>query len=195
MPFQGVNSQINLGLPQNAPEGFVDPQIRAAVELYLQVMNQLLTALETFSGITQKDVSLWNSLQPTDTLLRQNTGRFYLIAGENLSLGDLINLYDDVGVCKARKANAASGLVKPANGYWNVSGGTLLGAFGEAILSQGIIGVPGILSGQAIYLSTTPGTASITPPTGAGQLEQYIGVGIANDIAYIDIATGPYVQH
>lgn len=190
-----TNSLINLSIPATAPDGFTEPQVKAAVELFLNGFNNFLREFERYTGATQKDVTLWPNLLPSDTLIRNQAGRLYAIASEAISVGDFVNLHNVAGVLNVRKANGAAGLVKPANGYCSTAGGVAIGAFGEFILSQGILTITGILPGQNIYLSTTPGLASVTPLTGAGQLEQYIGVGVANNLASIDISCGQYVQH
>jgi hypothetical protein len=195
MAITPANSIINLGLPNASPDNFTDPQVKAAVELFLTALNNLLVEIERYTGITQRDVSLWNSLLPTDTLLRQNLGRLYVIAFENLIFGDLINIFNDAGTLKARKANAANGLVKPARGFCSTTAGILTGSKGEVILSQGLATITGVARGDTLFLSTSAGQASITASTGAGQLEQFIGIGVDTNVAYIDISMGAYLQH
>lgn len=192
--FAGINSSINIGLPASVPENFQNPEVRALYELMSTVISNFHKTIEQYVGITQKDITLWSSLQPTDTLLRHQAGRLYTIAGENLSAGHLINLYADAGLLKARRADAAAGLVKPCHGYCSTSGGILSGETGEFILSQGILAISGVTVGQLLFLSTTPGLATASVLSGAGQLRQFIGIGVATDLAYIDIATGPYLQ-
>lgn len=190
-----INSSINIGLPAEAPQGFKHPEVRAAVDLLIQTANNLIRQVEQYCGVTQKDPSLWSSLIPQETLLRQNLGRLYCIAGVNIAFGEFVNLYDDAGVLKARLAEATSGNVRKAHGYCSTSGGIAIGTSGEIILSQGLLAIAGIAPGQNIFLSTTPGIPSVVAATAAGQLEQFLGFGVATNLAYIDIATGPYVQH
>lgn len=191
-----INSIINLNIPSTAPDGFSDPQVKSAVELFLNGFQNLLQSFEDFVAPTQKDMSLWSSLKVTDTLLRAFAGRVYVTAGEALNGGDFVNLYLDAGILKARKANAASGLVKPAKGYCSTSGGILLGEIGECILTQGLLGVTGVVIGTDYFLSAAvPGLITSTGPSGAGQLEQYIGFGVDTNLLYVDIASGKYIQH
>lgn len=195
MTTASINSVVNLNVPATAPDGFKNPEVRAAVELFLNGLNNLLREFETYTGATQKDVTLWSSLKPTDTLIRHQAGRLYVIAGENLSVGDFINLYNDGGVLKVRKSNGTAGTIRPAHGYCSTSGGILTGNIGEVILAQGELAVTGLLPGQPIYLSTVAGLATVTPLTGVGQLEQFLGIGVATNLAYINIAMGQYIQH
>src|SRR6266853_3628220 len=182
-----INSLINLGIPSQAPDFIRNPEVRAAVDLSISATNALLRALEQYGGITQKDITLWNFLQPADTLLRHQLGRFYVIAKENIAAGAFINLINDAGVCKVQNSDS---LGKPAHGYCNVSGGVLAGNFTEVILSQGILAIGGILPGQAIYLSHILGTPATVPDVAAGRIEQFLGIGVAAGIVYIDISLG-----
>jgi len=195
MPTTSLNSIINLALPSSAPESFSDPQVRGAVDLFLISLNNFLREFERFSGVTQKDITLWDSLLVSDTVLKHQLGRLYVVAFENLILGDLINLFSDAGILKARRANAASGSVRPAVGYCSTTNGILAGARGECILSQGLNTITGVAVGDRLFLSTSAGQATVTPPGGAGELEQFVGIGVAINIAYMDISMGQYIQH
>lgn len=190
-----TNSVVNLNIPASAPDGFTNPEIQAAVELFIVGANNILRAIEQYVGPTQKDVSIWPDIIPSDTLIRHFAGRLYVIASENLNNGDFINLHLSGGVLKVRKANATSGTVRRAMGYCSTSGGILTGAIGEVILSQGLLTIAGVIPGDLLFLSTSAGQATTTAPTGAGQLEQYLGVGVDTNLVYIDIATGQYIQH
>jgi hypothetical protein len=190
-----VNSVINLNIPSSVPDGFTTPEVRSAVELFLTMMSNMQAEFERYVGATQKDMTLWSSLTPSDTLLRHQAGRLYVIASENLNSGDFVNLFDNGGVLTARKSNATSGTVRPARGFCSTAGGILLGAIGEVILSQGLLTISGIVSGQAIFTAKTAGQATVAAPTGVGELEQFLGFGIASNLAYIDISQGNYIQH
>lgn len=195
MAAVNTNSVVNLNVPAIAPDGFTTPEVRAAVELFLNGFNNFLRSFEQYVGATQKDVTLWPFLVPSDTLLRHQAGRLYGVAGEVLANGDFVNIYNNAGILNFRKSNGTAGTIRPAHGYCSTSGGIGIGAIGEIILAQGILAVSGILPGQPIYLSTSAGLATTTALTGAGQLEQYIGIGVANNLAYIDISMGQYIQH
>lgn len=190
-----INSVVNLNVPATVPDGFENPEVRSAVELFINSAQNLLRNIERYVGISAKDITLWDFLTPSDTLLKHQSGRLYVTAGEDITFGSFINLYNNAGILNARKANAAAGLVKPAHGYCSTGGGVATGSRGEVILSQGLLAISGLLPGQAIYLSAVAGLSSIAPAGGAGQLEQYLGIGVANDLAYINIAAGPYIQH
>lgn len=190
-----INSIINLNVPAHVPDGFTDPQVRAAVEMFINAQNNLLRTFEQYVAPTQKDMTTWSSLVASDTLLKYFSGRIYKVASENINFGDFVNLHDVAGVCNVRKANASSGTVRPARGYCSTVGGVLIGEIGEFILSQGLLTIGGVACGQAIFLSTSPGLATITAPVGAGQLEQFLGVGVETNLVHVDISLGQYIQH
>lgn len=190
-----INSIINLNLPAVVPDAFQNPEVRAAVELFLNTFNNLLRSIETFSGITPKDVTTWDVLGPSDTLLRYQLGRLYPIASEDIPFGSFVNLHDVGGDLRARKANAAAGSVRPARGYCSQDGGIVTGDRGEIILSLGLVGIAGVAPGQEIFLSTAAGVATLVAPVAAGTLTQFLGIGVATDIVYVDIASGIYRQN
>lgn len=195
MPKTPTNSVVNLNLPASIADGFTDPEVKALADILAISLNNFLREFERFVQATQKDITLWPSLQPLDTLLRHQEGRLYVTAGETLAFGDFINLYSNAGVLNVRKCNGTSGTVRPAHGFCSTAAGIPIGTIGEVILSQGLLVISGVLPGQAIYLSTSAGQATTTALTGAGQLEQFIGIGVANNLAYIDITMGQYIQH
>lgn len=193
---QSINSVINLAIPAQVPDDFQTPEVRAAVALAIGGIQNLHRYLEQYLGVSQKDITIWSSIVPSDTLLRHQLGRYYAVASENIGYGDLINIHNTAGIANVRKANAAAGLVKPARGFCTTTGGVLSGARGEFILSQGILPLAGINSGDAVYLSAAAlGGYTTVAPVGAGQLEQFVGVAVATNLLYIDISMGSYIQH
>ena len=155
----------------------------------------MLRAFEQYTGATQKDITEWSSLSPSDTLIRHQAGRLYAVASEAIAFGEFVNLHNVAGVLNIRKANGAAGTVRPAYGYCSTTGGIALGAKGEVILSQGLLAVGGLNPGQAIYLSAVAGAPTTVALTGAGQLEQFLGIGVAANLAYINISSGQFIQH
>lgn len=190
-----LNSIINLNIPAVVPDGFQNPEVRSAVEMFLNSMNNLLRSVEQYSGITQKDITTWNSIIPSDTLLRHQLGRFYVEASEDIPLNNFINLHNVAGVTKARKAQGTAGTVRKAHGFCSTTGGMLTGNIGEVILSQGLVAIGGVAPGQDIFLSLVAGVPGLVALTGAGQLEQYLGTGVATNLVYIDISMGQFIQH
>jgi hypothetical protein len=190
-----INSQINLGIPDTPPDGLKSGEVKELYAFTINAMNNILRNLEQFVGITTKDITQWSQLTPQDTLLRHEAGRLYVIAGENLSFGSFVGLVNNAGVLNVKKAFSTNPNPLPAVGYCNIPGGAIAGQITEIILSQGILSVTGLNPGQPIYLSGTPGVPSTTPDTTVFHIEQFLGIGIATNLAYIDISLGEYVQH
>lgn len=96
-------------------------------------------------------------------------------ASEGLAAGDWINVWDDAGIAKVRKADATTS-GKEANGF---------------VLSAVTIGSPATVyfegtntqvSGQTpgpVYLQTTAGTGGATAPSASGNLVQQVGVALS----------------
>src|SRR5258708_24366837 len=187
-----LNSQINLALPDTPPDGIRSPEVKAVYDFVINSLNNLLRGIEQFVGITTKDITQWPQLKPTDTLLRFQEGRLYVIASENIAQYAFVNLFSNGGVLNVRNSDS---LGKPAHGYCNILNGVLAGARTEVILSQGIMPVAALLPGQAIYLSHVLGSPSIVPDVASRRNVQSLGIGVAPGIAYIDISLGQYIQH
>ena len=95
-----------------------------------------------------------------------------IVASESLTGGDLVNVWDDAGTIKVRKADAtAAG--KEANGY--VLGSVSSGASGTVYFEQIITGLSSLTLGAVYYLSATAGAATTTAPSTGGNVVQRIG--------------------
>jgi hypothetical protein len=114
----------------------------------------------------------------TDSLFGQT---LELTAGEILAEGDILVLYDDSGITKVRKANAATA------GRQDSIAIAMADAAADAIVSVRML--PGTVvsvsfslapitsdNGSPVYLSTTNGKASVTPPAGSGDAIIRIGI-------------------
>lgn len=93
-------------------------------------------------------------------------------SSENLTAGDMVNLYDNGGAINARKADATA-VGKEANGYVlaNVTSPA------NATVYFGMINTArsGMTVGATYYLSTTPGGVTTTPPSASGNVVQEVG--------------------
>lgn len=105
-------------------------------------------------------------------------------ASEDLDAGDFVNVFDDGGVAKARKAEA-SGPSTKAVGYItnNFLDGEQATILGEGILS----GQTGLTIGEPVFLSLTAGDITQTPPTGVGEIWQQVGVAISATEVRVEI--------
>lgn len=95
-----------------------------------------------------------------------------IVASEALSAGDLINVWNDAGTPKMRKADAASA-GKPAMGF--VLAGVANGATGTAYFEGSVTGLSGLTGGQRYLSTSTPGGTQASAPTAAGQVVQKVG--------------------
>lgn len=95
-----------------------------------------------------------------------------------LAAGDLVNVFNDGGVMKARKADASSA-VAPANGF-------VLAAVADTANATVYWGglnnaVTGLTPGQH-YLSTTAGASNHVAPSTAGNIVQRVGVAVSSTV-------------
>jgi len=97
-------------------------------------------------------------------------------ASENLTAGNFVNIWNDAGTLKVRKADAtAAG--KEADGYVlaNVTSPADATVYFGAINT----GLSALTLGSIYYLSTTPGAATATPPSATGNVVQELGKAIS----------------
>ena len=110
-------------------------------------------------------------------------------ASEALADGDYVNIWDDGGSAKVRKADASTA-GKHAHGFVlaSVSQGNNATVYFEGPNSH--------VSGQAagdVFLSTTPGAGTSTAPTGSGNVLQRIGYAVSATEVNFD-ASSPIVR-
>lgn len=99
-----------------------------------------------------------------------------LVASEALSAGDIINVWNDGGTAKMRKADAAAA-GKPAMGFVLAAVGS--GATGTAYFEGSVTGLSGLTGGQRYLSTTTPGGTQASAPTVAGQVIQKVGFAVS----------------
>jgi hypothetical protein len=121
-----------------------------------------------------------NSMMPTG--IGADTAA--ITASEALAAGDLVNVWNSSGA-KVRKADATTA-GKEAHGFVlaAVSSGATATVYFEGSNTQ----VTGLTPGVQ-YLSTTPGTASSTAPSGSGNVVQRVGFATAATALNFDSGT------
>lgn len=98
-----------------------------------------------------------------------------IVASEALAAGNLINIWDDLGVAKARKADAAvEG--KEAHGF--VLSAVALAATALVYHEGKITGLTGLTPGALHFLSAVAGATTATAPSTAGNVVQQVGVAL-----------------
>jgi hypothetical protein len=146
-------------------------------------LKQGLTAIEEVeakassagAGDAGKIVALDGTGKLDTTLMPSGVGADTLsvVASEALSAGNLVNIFDDAGTTKARKADATGGVAKKADGY--VLAAVTSGASATVYFDGTITGLTGLTAGSNYYLSTTAGGTTTTIPTAATNIAQLIG--------------------
>lgn len=98
-----------------------------------------------------------------------------IVASEALAAGNLINIWDDLGVAKARKADAAvEG--KEAHGF--VLSAVALAATALVYHEGKITGLTGLTPGALHFLSAVAGATTAIAPSTAGNVVQQVGVAL-----------------
>lgn len=95
-----------------------------------------------------------------------------------LAAGDFVNVYNDGGVMRARKADASSG-VAPANGF--VLQAVVDGATATVYWGGLNNALTGLTPGQH-FLSTTPGASNHVAPSSAGNIVQKLGIAVSSTV-------------
>jgi hypothetical protein len=131
------------------------------------------------SGDAGKPVALNSNGEIDGSMLPNKEADSTLLpASENLAAGDLVNIWSDGGVLKARKADASSA-AKRADGY--VLAAVTAPANAEVLHDGAITGLTSLSIGSRYYLSTTPGLTVVeaSVQTTSGNLIQYVGQAVS----------------
>lgn len=101
-----------------------------------------------------------------------------VVTSENLSAGNLVNLYNNGGTLTARKADG-SAAGKPADGF--VLAGTTSPASATVYIEEAMnTSASGLTIGADVFLDVaTAGLATTTVPTGSGKVAQSVGKAIS----------------
>ncbi len=100
-----------------------------------------------------------------------------IVSSENLTAGNVVNVWNDAGTVKVRKADSTNS-GKEAIGFvlTGVTAPSSASVYFEGINTA----LSGLTPGARYYLATTAGTITATPPTAAGNVLQYVGLDSAN---------------
>ena len=140
-------------------------------------MSRLIVAATAGSGDVGKLVALDGTGKLDVDMMPDGYGEetTEIVASETIANGDYVNIFNDSGTIKVRKACAATS-GKEADGFVVVGGAAdaTLNVFKEGMNTA----VSGKTKGAKQYLSVTPGLATETPPSGPGQEILYLGKAI-----------------
>jgi len=109
------------------------------------------------------------------------------VASETLAAGDLVNIWNDAGTPKMRKADAAAP-GKECSAF--VKDAVSAGQTGLAYSEGSITGLTGLTPGARCYLGTTPGQITMTPPVATGNVVQFVGTAHGADILSFEPGDG-----
>lgn len=147
-------------------------------------------ALQTSAGAGDagKVVALDSTGRIDSTMMPVGVGAEYdtIIASENLTAGNLVNIWTNAGVTNVRKADATTA-GKEANGFV-LSAVTANGSNTIAVYrsSQSNTQVSGLTPGASYWLATTAGGVTATPPSASGNVVQYVGKAISATVLAFD---------
>lgn len=129
------------------------------------------------AGDAGKIIKLNEDGELDDTMLPSSVGAETTVApaSEALAANDVVNIWDDSGTRKVRKADA-SDATKPAHGY--VKASVEQGA-NATVYTDGFLPGTGLTIGSTYFLSETAGQVTTTPPTTTGTVWQEIGDAIS----------------
>lgn len=156
----------------------------------LQLVNGVLTQVEgqtSSAGVADagKMVALNNQGKVDLTMLPTGIGpdTALLVASENISAGDYINIWNDTGTPKVRLADNSNN--RPAHGF--VLNAFTTGQNALIYFEGGNSGLSGLTPGARYYLDTA-GNATSTPPVSPGaQISQFLGIAINTTTINTDI--------
>jgi hypothetical protein len=142
------------------------------------IADSLMNAATTGTGVVVKTDGVTGKLDASILPTGVGPDVKVLVASEALSAGNLVNVWDDGGTEKVRKADAtAEG--KEANGF--VLAGVLLGGNASVYLEGTITGLAGLTRGARYALATTAGgvVLATAAPSTAGNVAQVVGVALS----------------
>lgn len=99
-----------------------------------------------------------------------------------LAAGDFVNVYNDAGVVRCRKADA-SNAVAPANGF--VLAAVADGAT-ATVYWAGLNNAKTGLTPGVHYLSTTPGASNHVAPAASGNVVQKLGIAVSSTVIHFN---------
>lgn len=147
---------------------------------------QLIAAAQTSAGVADaaKIVALDSTGKLDSTLMPAGYGEESdtFPTSENLTAGDFVNIYSNVGTATARKADASNGRIAHGFVLASVTSPANATVYRDGNNSQ----VTGKTIGAIQYLSvSTPGLTQETAPQVSGQTIQQVGVAkAANAISF-----------
>jgi hypothetical protein len=147
--------------------------------------DSIMGAAETGNSVvvkTKSDGTLDSSILPAG--IGADTAS--IVASENLAAGDVVNIWNDGGTPKVRKADAtAEG--KEAHGF--VLAGVASAASATVYFEGKLTGLSGLTPGARHYISAaTPGAITSTAPSATGNVVQFVGTAYSSSAINFEAA-------
>jgi len=170
----GITTEIQ------AEDGSTTPAAGELVALNASavIAQNLLNAVTTSAGAgdSGKTVALDAAGKIDSTMMPTGVGADTktFVASETLAAGDLVNIWNDSGTAKARKADASGGAAKAADGF--VLAGFASAATATVYFDGTITGLSGLTGGTIYFLSgSSAGTPTATAPSTTAYNCQIVG--------------------
>jgi hypothetical protein len=154
---------------------------------YISLLNGIqteITSTDRSTGVAQAgDIVALDSTGKLDLTLMPNgiaPDLKSIVTSENLSAGDIVNVFDNAGTPTARKADNSNS--RRAIGF--VLASTTSPAPASVYFESTITGLTGLTPGALMFLGVS-GAATATAPSGTGVISQQIGTAIsATEISF-----------
>lgn len=121
--------------------------------------------------VTGADGKISSTFFPTD--FAKDIVDTYSTGPEALVAGDLVNVYNDSGTARVRKADASNG--RDAHGFVLSSYGANISGTVVVYFEGNNTSMSGMTVGKQWLSATQPGKTTTTPPSGVGHLVQVVG--------------------
>jgi hypothetical protein len=167
---------LGSGVPgQQLAVPFPNPDARAVL---LYITGRTETGVESVTNLDDAEQFVFT---PTPT---PEAAYETAVASETLTRGMLVDLYDDSGTLKARKADATDN-TRFADAF--VDADAAISDSVRVYFGGGVIrGLAGLTQGQTLFLSETAGGVTHTSPSGTGKISQIIGTALGPTSAVFD---------
>lgn len=141
-------------------------------------LRTLALRIDETTGALSPTPDTWGTIPPTDSILGNNTNKFYAICSANIAFGAMVN-FTNLSATKVQARPAkADNFANAAAGFCVTPGGFSTGQIGEFVVGPGInFGIAGLVPGTWYFLDPTSasGQVTATAPSVAGQIYQLIG--------------------
>lgn len=151
-------------------------------------LRTLATRLDETTGALSPEQANWPTVSPINSVLGNNTNKFYAQASADINFGAFVNFHNFTATqVKARPARA-SNFVFAAAGFCVTPGGVPTGQWGEFVVGPGVnYGIGGMTPGNWYFLdpATTTGQVTASQPVAPGEIIQLCGIAIQDNMLLV----------